>query len=109
MRPFTELPVTGNVKTLMSVYARKESPSIFSPVARELLVGSQVVVQGAVVGDAVEGNAHWYRIDEDTYIWAGRVRSSILIRRFRKIPERTGWPWCLTCVSARTSGANGDD
>jgi hypothetical protein len=23
------------------------------------------------VGDAVEGNAHWYRIEENTFIWAG--------------------------------------
>jgi hypothetical protein len=98
MRPFTELPVTGNVKTLMSVYARKESPSIFSPVARELLVGSQVVVQGAVVGDAVEGNAHWYRIDEDTYIWAGACTH---LDPYPAFPENTRTNWMAVVFDVR--------
>lgn len=71
MSDFTELPVTGFVKTTTAVYTRKQNPSVFSPVARELPAGSQLTVQAAVMGDAVEGNAHWYRIDEDTYIWAG--------------------------------------
>jgi hypothetical protein len=27
-----------------------------------------------VVGDSVEGNAHWYRISANTYIWAVPVQ-----------------------------------
>jgi len=71
MSPFIELPVSAEVKTLMGVYTRKESPSVFAPVAGELPAGSRIGVQAAVVGDAVQGNPHWYRIDDDTFIWAG--------------------------------------
>lgn len=71
MSPFTEFPLSARVNTLMGVYTRKESPSVFAPVASELPAGSAVCVQGAVVGDAVQGNPHWYRIDDDTFIWAG--------------------------------------
>ncbi|QIG35390.1 SH3 domain-containing protein [Leclercia adecarboxylata] len=71
MSPFIELPVSAEVKTLMGVYTRKKSPSVFAPVAGELPAGSRIGVQAAVVGDAVQGNPHWYRIDDDTFIWAG--------------------------------------
>jgi len=71
MSPFIELPVSAEVKTLMGVYTRKESPSVFAPVAGELPTGSRIGVQAAVLGDAVQGNPHWYRIDDDTFIWAG--------------------------------------
>ncbi|MEB6379717.1 SH3 domain-containing protein [Leclercia adecarboxylata] len=71
MSPFTEVPVSASVKTLMEVYTRKESPSVYSPVAGELPEGSVVRIQATVVGDAVQGNPHWYRIDEETFIWAG--------------------------------------
>lgn len=71
MSPFIEVPVSVSLKTLMGVYTRKGSPSVYSPVAGELAEGSVVRIQAAVVGDAVQGNPHWYRIDEDTFIWAG--------------------------------------
>jgi len=71
MSPFIELPVSASVKTLMAVYTRKESPSVYSPVAVELPEGSLVRIQAAVLGDAVQGNPHWYRIDDETFIWAG--------------------------------------
>ena len=70
MSPFIELPVSAHVKTLMEVCTRRESPSVLAPVAHALPVGSPVNVQ-AVVGDAVQGNPHWYRIDDDTFIWSG--------------------------------------
>ena len=71
MSPFIELPVSAHVKTLMEVYTRKQNPSVFAPVAEELPAGSRISVQATVVGDAVQGNPHWYRIDEDTFIWSG--------------------------------------
>ncbi len=71
MSPFIELPVSAHVKTLMEVCTRKESPSVFAPVAHALPTGSRISVQAAVVGDAVQGNPHWYRIDDDTFIWSG--------------------------------------
>jgi len=71
MSPFIELLVSADVKTLMGVYTRKESPSVFAPVAGELPAGSRIRVQAAVVGDAVQGNPHWYRIDDETFIWSG--------------------------------------
>ena len=75
MSPFIELPVSADVKTLMGVYTRKESPSMFAPVAGELPAGSRIRVQAAVVGDAVQGNPHWYRIDDETFIWSGACTS----------------------------------
>lgn len=71
MNELNELPVSGNVNTTIGVYTRKDNPSVFAPVAHELPAGSHIAVHGAVVGDAIEGNAHWYRVGENTFIWAG--------------------------------------
>ncbi|BBS35624.1 SH3 domain-containing protein [Enterobacter cloacae complex sp. 2024EL-00215] len=98
MSDFTELPVTGNVKTIIGVYTRKDNPSVFSPVAQALPAGSRVTIQAAVVGDAVEGNAHWYRIDENTFIWAGACTR---LDPYPEFPENTRINWMAVVFEVR--------
>ena len=98
MSPFTELPVSGSVNTLMGVCTRKESPSVFAPVADALPAGSYVSVEAAVLGDAVQGNPHWYRIDEDTFIWAGACTR---IDPYPAFPENTRINWTAVVFEVR--------
>ncbi|MFL6856574.1 MAG: glycoside hydrolase family 25 protein [Allosphingosinicella sp.] len=39
--------------------------------ARKLEPGAELQVRAIVIGEAVEGNAHWYRVEENAYVWAG--------------------------------------
>ena len=98
MSDFPELPITGNVRTTIGVYTRKDNPSVFSPVAHALPAGSDVRVQAAVVGDAVEGNAHWYRIDENTFIWAGACTR---LDPYPEFPENTRINWMAVVFEVR--------
>lgn len=93
-----EFPVSGNVKTTMGVFTRRDNPSVFSPVANELPAGSRVTIQGAVVGDAVEGNAHWYRVGEDTYIWEGACTR---LEPYPEFPEITRTRWTAIVLHER--------
>jgi hypothetical protein len=65
------LPLVGHVVTTVKVNVRQGEPKRSAPLVRKLLAGTAVSVAGIVVGEAVEGNAHWYRMEEGTYIWAG--------------------------------------
>lgn len=98
MSPFIELPVSASVKTLMGVYTRKENPSVFAPVAGELPEGSVVRIQAAVVGDAVQGNPHWYRIDEENFIWAGACTP---IQPCPEFPPATRVSWTAVVFAVR--------
>lgn len=98
MSNFTELAVSGNVKTTMGVFTRRDNPSVFSPVALELPAGSRVTIHGAVVGDAVEGNAHWYRVGEDTYIWAGACTR---LEPYPEFPEMIRPNWIAIILHER--------
>jgi GH25 family lysozyme M1 (1,4-beta-N-acetylmuramidase) len=71
MSSYPEIPLTGSVTTSVLVNVRQGSPSLQAPVAQKLAPGQTVTILAAVVGDSVEGNAHWYRISANTYIWAG--------------------------------------
>ncbi|RXW29311.1 GH25 family lysozyme [Enterobacter ludwigii] len=71
MSSYPEIPLTGSVTTSVLVNIRQGSPSLQAPVAQKLAPGKTVTILAAVVGDSVEGNAHWYRISANTYIWAG--------------------------------------
>ena len=100
MSHYTELPVSGTVSTTMGVFTRRENPSVFSPVANALPAGSRVTIQGAVVGDAVEGNAHWYRVGEDTYIWAGACTR---LEPYPEFPEVIRPNWTAIILHERSA------
>ncbi|MDY1037171.1 SH3 domain-containing protein [Enterobacteriaceae bacterium RIT714] len=98
MSNFTELPVSGNVNTTVMVYVRQNCPSMFAPVAHALPAGSPLTVCGAVVGDAVEGNAHWYRVGENTFIWAGACTR---LEPYPEFPERIKTNWLAIILHER--------
>jgi hypothetical protein len=41
---------------------REGAPNTKAPVRRKLPAGAVVRVEGLVVGESVQGNAHWYRV-----------------------------------------------
>jgi GH25 family lysozyme M1 (1,4-beta-N-acetylmuramidase) len=66
-----ELHVQGQATANVRVNLRQGSPSIKSPVLRKLNAGTTILIQGVVIGDSVQGNAHWYRSADGAYAWAG--------------------------------------
>src|SRR5438445_10361504 len=71
MAQTVELPISGQVTASVKVNLRQGAPSIQAPVLRKLSAGMAIPVFALVVGDSVEGNAHWYRTSDDAYAWAG--------------------------------------
>lgn len=98
MSDVTEVAVTGSVKTTMPVYARLGTPSVYAPVAQDLPAGSRIDVCAAVVGDAVEGNPHWYRIDENIFVWTGACTRLDSCPDF---PESTKVKWMAVVFEVR--------
>ena len=94
----TEFAVTGNVRTTMPVYARLGTPSVYAPVAQDLPAGQRITVCAAVLGDAVEGNTHWYRIGENAYVWAGACTRLDPLPVF---PEETRVNWMAVVFEVR--------
>jgi len=66
-----EVQVSGQVTATVKVNLRQGAPSIQAPVLRKLSAGMTIPVVALVVGDNVQGNAHWYRSSENVYAWAG--------------------------------------
>jgi hypothetical protein len=66
-----QVAISGTVVTSVKLNVRQASASIGAPVGRKLMPGTQVDVTALVVGDAVQGNAHWYAIAGGGFIWAG--------------------------------------
>ena len=50
---------------------RSNSPRIASPVKTVLPIGRQVTPVGLASGDDVDGNARWYELPGNEFIWAG--------------------------------------
>lgn len=71
MGPAVELPVNGQATANVRVNLRHGLPSVQSPVLRKLNAGTTIPIQGIVIGDSVQGNAHWYRTADSAYAWAG--------------------------------------
>jgi GH25 family lysozyme M1 (1,4-beta-N-acetylmuramidase) len=65
------IPVDFEVRLTVLANLRQGAPSRAAPVAHKLEAGTLIRVSAIVVGDTVEGNAHWYRIDPDGFVWAG--------------------------------------
>ncbi|MGV7214901.1 GH25 family lysozyme [Bradyrhizobium sp. UFLA05-112] len=70
-----ELPINGQATANVRVNLRQGSPSLQSPVLRKLNAGTTISIEGLVIGDAVQGNAHWYRTADSAYAWAGAFSS----------------------------------
>jgi lysozyme len=66
-----EIAVTGAATASVKVNLRQGAPSIQSPVLRKLSAGMIISVAAVVVGDSVQGNAHWYRTADNAFAWAG--------------------------------------
>ena len=98
MSQVTEFAVTGHVKTTMPVYARLGTPSVYAPVALDLPAGHSVRVCAAVVGDAVEGNTHWYRIDDNIFVWAGACTRP---DPYPEFPQETKVNWMAVVFEVR--------
>jgi GH25 family lysozyme M1 (1,4-beta-N-acetylmuramidase) len=71
MAQTVELPISGQATASVKVNLRQGAPSIQSPVVRKLSAGMTIPVLSVVVGDTVQGNAHWYRTSDNTFAWAG--------------------------------------
>jgi len=71
MAQMVEMPISGSVTASVKVNIRQGGPSVQSPVLRKLSAGASMPVQAIVVGDMVQGNAHWYRTADNAFAWAG--------------------------------------
>ena len=67
----SSVQIVGQVETSVKLNVRQGSASVSAPVARKLLAGVTLPVTALVVGDTVQGNAHWYAIDNNGYVWSG--------------------------------------
>jgi hypothetical protein len=67
----TAIPLIGQTVTTARVNLRQGAANRTAPVLRKLEAGVIVRVQALAVGEAVQGNAHWFLTDEQAYIWSG--------------------------------------
>lgn len=65
------LAIIGNVQVTAKANVRQGAPNRSAPVVRKLAAGTTIPVVALVIGESVQGNAHWYRTDESSYVWAG--------------------------------------
>jgi GH25 family lysozyme M1 (1,4-beta-N-acetylmuramidase) len=66
-----ELPIAGRATATVTVNLRQGAASVQAPVLRKLSAGVTIAIEAVVVGDNVQGNAHWYRTSDPAYAWAG--------------------------------------
>jgi GH25 family lysozyme M1 (1,4-beta-N-acetylmuramidase) len=66
-----EIPISGQVIVNVRANLRQGAPNTQSPVIRKLDAGAAVAVVGLAVGEAVQGNPHWYHTADGAYLWAG--------------------------------------
>lgn len=64
-------PLAGQVRIAAPLNLRQGAPSTSAPIVRLLEPGELVDVAAQVVGEAVQGNADWYRTAAGHYIWSG--------------------------------------
>jgi peptidoglycan LD-endopeptidase CwlK len=65
------IPIVGSVQATAKVNVRQGAPNKAAPVLRKLPAGATIPVLGLVVGQSVEGNAHWYKTGENGFVWSG--------------------------------------
>lgn len=67
----TAIQLIGQTVTTTRVNLRQGAASTGAPVLRKLDAGTVVPVLALVVGDSIQGNAHWFQTDEQAYVWSG--------------------------------------
>lgn len=65
------IPLNTTVTTSTLVNVRQGAPSTTAPVVRKLAAGTSVAVFGVTTGDMVEGNAQWFALADNAYLWSG--------------------------------------
>ncbi len=65
------IPLNTTVTTSTLVNVRQGAPSTSAPVVRKLAAGTTVAVTGLTTGDMVQGNAQWYALADNAYLWSG--------------------------------------
>ena len=65
------LSVIGTVEVTAKVNVRQGAPQRTAPVLRKLAPGTSVQVTAVVMGESVQGNAQWYRTEENSFVWSG--------------------------------------
>jgi GH25 family lysozyme M1 (1,4-beta-N-acetylmuramidase) len=65
------IPLDGQVRLTARANLRSADPSTAAPVIRKLEAGAPLHVTGVVVGQAVQGNAHWFMTDGNGFVWSG--------------------------------------
>lgn len=65
------IPIVGETRTTGLTNLREGAPNRKATVRRKLAGGTPLKVEALVVGETVQGNAHWYRIDATGYVWSG--------------------------------------
>lgn len=71
MASFSLIPLNGQVRLTARANLRSASPSTSAAVVRKLDAGTPLHVTGVVVGESVQGNAHWFMTDGNGFVWSG--------------------------------------
>jgi lysozyme len=65
------IPLDGQVRLTARANLRAGAPARTAPVVRKLEAGSALHVTAIVVGEEVQGNAHWFATDGNGFVWSG--------------------------------------
>ena len=71
MAASSAIPLDGQVRLTARANLRSADPARTAPVVRKLEAGTVIHVVAAVIGEQVQGNAHWYQTDGNCFVWSG--------------------------------------
>lgn len=71
MTASSAIPLDGQVRLTARANLRSGDPARTAPVIRKLEAGTMLRVIAAVIGEAVQGNAHWFMTDGNAFVWSG--------------------------------------
>ena len=76
--PFNFVPQPGQTKATARVNVRMQVPATDAPLVGTFSPGDAIAYDGWTSnGEAVHGNAHWYRDARGNYIWAGGTSTPV--------------------------------
>ena len=67
----TGLAAIGEVVAASRVNLRQGAANTHVPVVRTVDPGTKLSVLAVVIGESIGGNAHWYLLADDVFVWAG--------------------------------------